>query len=100
MGRCFHFLLLFLLRISTRENKIKILLWLSQKSLWNGRKNMKEFGAFYKSKLTQFIFLCHHLVSQSFRLSPTAREQTPSQIIPEERVLLSPKGHPERGMTC
>lgn len=38
MGRCFHFLLFFLLSISTRANKIKIPLFLSQESLWNERK--------------------------------------------------------------
>lgn len=54
----------------------------------------------HQNLLNLFFFAIALFVSQSFRLSPTAREQTPSQIIPEERVLLSPKGHPERGMTC
>lgn len=50
VGRCFHFLLFFLLSISTRENKIKIPQFLSQESLWNGRKRMKGVGGFLHIK--------------------------------------------------
>lgn len=97
MGRCFHFLLFFLLSVSARENKIKIPLFLSQESPWIGRKKMKEFEAFHTSNLTQFLF---SFLQSPYQAVSNSRIQTPSEINPEELVLLCPKEHPKRGVTC
>lgn len=56
MGRCFHFLLSFLLSISARENKMKIPLFLSQENLWNGREKDEGVWGFLHIKLYSVSF--------------------------------------------